>query len=412
MRYTQSFIKTNKSAPDLDSVNASLLTKAGYIHQTMAGVYSYLPLGWRVLNKIETIIREKMDVVGAEVLLSALSPRSLWETTARTEINVLFEARGANDPSRIRNDASYILNPTHEEVITPIAQMVKPSYRDLPCAVYQIQTKYRNEARPKSGLLRGREFRMKDLYSFHANDKDRRQYYDRVKEVYKLIFERVGLGFDTVIALASGGDFTEDYSHEFQTKCATGEDVIYYDKANDVYYNQEIVPDDIRDAGMSFRAAEVGNIFPLGTRFAKSFGYYFTDKAGKQQLVWMASYGIGSSRIMGVLVEKFHDERGIIWPTSVAPFTVYLVGLNLDDEAVAARATEIYAKLQEASVDVLFDDRPSASPGIKLGDADLIGCPLRVIVSRKTGEQIEWKDRASQKPQLMSLDKLILKIKK
>lgn len=410
MLYSQAFIKTNKSAPDLDSVNATLLTKAGFVEQTMAGVYAFLPLGWRVLNKIENIIRQEMDTVGAELLLPALSPRSLWKTTKRTEIDILFEARGANEPSRRRNDASYILNPTHEEIITPLARKVKPSYRDLPFAVYQIQTKYRNEARPKSGLLRGREFRMKDLYSFHASDADRQQYYDHVKDVYQRIFERVGLGEDTVIALALGGDFTPDFSHEFQTKCETGEDVIYYDAKHDVYYNQEVVPGEVKAAGELCRAAEVGNIFPLGTKFPDAFGYYFTDEAGKQQPVWMASYGIGSSRIMGVLVEKFHDDDGIIWPAAVAPFTVHLVGLNLDETPAMKEAEKVYAYLCRASVDVLFDDRPHVSPGQKLADADLIGCPWRAVVSRKTEDQVEIKKREAQKSELVPVKQLQTKI--
>lgn len=404
MKYSQAFIKTNKSAPKLEAVNATLLTKAGFVDQTMAGVYAFLPLGWRVLNKIETIIREEMNTVGAELLLPALSPRMLWETTKRAEIDVLFEARGANQASQARNDATYILNPTHEEVITPIAAKIKPSYRDLPFAVYQIQTKYRNEARPKSGLLRGREFRMKDLYSFHATDEDRQRYYEQVKEVYVRIFSRLGLGDDTVIALASGGDFTKDFSHEFQTKCETGEDTIYFDEPNNIYYNQEVAPPEVKKAGQSYRTSEVGNIFPLGTKFPDAFGYYYTDEAGKQQPVWMASYGIGSSRVMGVLVEKFHDDRGIIWPQSVAPFTVHLAALNLDDEAIAHRAAAVYTQLLDAGVDVLFDDRPNASPGEKLADADLIGCPWRVVISRKTGEQIEVKARTSADSLLMSVE--------
>lgn len=407
MKYTQAFIKTNKSAAELDSVNATLLTKGGFVDQTMAGVYSFLPLGWRVLQKIETIIRAEMDKVGAELLLPALSPRSLWETTKRSEIDVLFEARGANKASRERNDASYILNPTHEDVLTPIAQKIKPSYRDLPFAVYQIQTKYRNEARPKSGLMRGREFRMKDLYSFHASDADRQMYYDHIKDAYKTIFEQLGLGADTVLALASGGDFTKEYSHEFQTKCETGEDVIFHDAKNDIYYNQEVVPADVKAAGRFFTAAEVGNIFPLGTKFPDAFGYHFTDETGKSQPVWMASYGIGSSRIMGVLAEKFYDDRGLIWPAAIAPFTVYLAALNLDDDAVRTRAEAVYTKLQEAGVDVLFDDRLQASPGIKLGDADLLGCPWRVVVSRKTGDQVEVKARTSGDSELISQEQLL-----
>src|SRR3989344_4234473 len=218
MRYSSLMIKTNKEAHEFDSVNATLLQKGGFIERTMAGVYTYLPLGWRVLNKIENIIREEMDKVGTEMLMPALAPRQLWQQTGRQDIDILFMASGANEASIKKNNASYIINPSHEEIITPIAQKIKTSYKDLPFAVYQIQTKFRNEERPKSGLLRGREFRMKDLYSFHATEEDFQHYYDEVKEVYVRIFERLGMGNATVVALASGGGFTTEYSHEFEVR--------------------------------------------------------------------------------------------------------------------------------------------------------------------------------------------------
>lgn len=411
MRYTQSFIRTNKEARTFDATNATLLQKGGFIDQTMAGVYTFLPLGWRVLQKIETIIREEMDQVGAELLMPAIVPKALWEQTKRLDsVDVLFATQPANEGSRQRNDSSYILNSTHEEVITPIAQKIKSSYKDLPFAVYQIQTKFRNEERPKSGLLRGREFRMKDLYSFHASDADRARYYEHIKEVYTTIFARLGLGEDTVIALASGGDFTTDFSHEFQTKCEAGEDTIYYDETQQVYYNAEIVPAEVKEQGQSWRAAEVGNIFPLGTKFSAAFNYAYTDEHGQQQPVYMASYGIGSSRVMGVLVEKFHDDRGIIWPASVAPFTVYLAGLNLDDDTVRQRAEQVYESLQSHGVDVLYDDRLHASPGEKLADADLIGSPWRLVVSRKTGDQVEVKERTATTSDLSTIEQILARL--
>ena len=410
MKYSASFIKTNKEAKQLEAVNATLLQKAGFIDQTMAGVYTFLPLGWRVLQKIEDIIRHEMDPVGAELLLPALSPRQLWETTKRDGIDVLFEARGANEASQERNSGSYILNPTHEDVLTPIALKVKPSYKDLPYAVYQIQTKFRNEERPKSGLLRGREFRMKDLYSFHATEEDLRNYYEQIKVVYRRIFEHLDLGADTLEVRASGGDFTSAFSHEFQTKLTTGEDTVYYDASEDVYYNQEIAPREVIAQGESWATSEVGNIFPLGTKFTESFDYRYTTATGQRELVWMASYGIGTSRIMGVLVEKFHDDRGIIWPASVAPYQAHLVGLNLDDSASKQQADEAYRQLQEAGVEVLYDDRPDASPGEKLSDADLIGCPWRLVVSKKTAGKIEMKARAEEDTTLLKIAEVLKRV--
>lgn len=407
MRYSHSFIKTNKDAKEFDSVNATLLQKGSFIDQTMAGVYTFLPLGWRVLHKIENIVREEMDAIGSEMLMPTLSPRSLWETTDRLDIDILLEAVAANDASKAKNAGGYIINPTHEEVITPIAQRLKPSYRDLPFGVYQIQTKFRNEERPKSGLLRGREFRMKDLYSFHATKKDLDAYYENVKAVYLRIFERFGIGSDTVVALAGGGDFTKDYTHEFQTKCPAGEDTIYHDAANDVYYNSEVASPEIQKSAESFSASEVGNIFPLGTKFSKAFGYSYTDDQGKSQPVHMASYGLGTSRVMGVLVEKFHDERGIIWPDAVAPFTVHLASLHPNDAEAAGNADAVYGKLRAAGIEVLYDDREGAAPGEKLADADLLGVPWRAVVSQKTDGKIEVKQRSASDTMLMDVTTLI-----
>ncbi|MBI1833878.1 MAG: hypothetical protein HYR90_03540 [Candidatus Andersenbacteria bacterium] len=410
MRYQEAFIKTSKGGKEFDSVNATLLQKGSFIHQTMAGVYTFLPLGWRVLTKIENIVREEMNAIGSELLMPTLSPRKLWETTNRTGIDVLLQAVGANDASLKKNPGGYIVNPTHEEVITPIARQTKPSYRDLPFAVYQIQTKFRNEERPKSGLLRGREFRMKDLYSFHASKEDLDSYYEKSKSVYQAIFEHIGLGNDTVIALASGGDFTKDFSHEFQTKCEAGEDLIYHDEAQGVYYNKEVAPAELQKKIEPFAACEVGNIFPLGTKFTEAFDYTYTDESGQKQPVFMACYGIGTSRVMGVIVEKFHDDRGITWPDAVAPFTVHLVSLPKGNPAISKQAEEIYQALMGAGIDVLFDDRPDAAPGEKFADADLLGCPWRVVVSEKTGENIELKRRSEKEFEIITLDKAVNRI--
>lgn len=396
MRYSKLFGHTNKSAKQLDSVNATLLTKAGFIDQVMSGVYAYLPLGWRVLNKIENIIREEMDTLGTELLLPTLSPPALWQTTKRLEtIDVLLKAVPANALGAKQHNGEYIINPTHEDVLTPIAQHFNYSYKDFPFAVYQIQTKFRNEPRAKSGLLRGREFRMKDLYSFHTSEADFKQFYEQAKVSYTKIFERLGLGQDTYLTVASGGDFTKDYSHEFQTVCPDGEDTIYIDEAAGIAYNKEVAPAN-KDALKEVTACEVGNIFPLGSRFSDAFDYKFIDASGNRQPVYMGSYGIGSSRVMGVLVEKFHDAHGIIWPDSVAPYDVHLTTIKVSGEAV-------YEQLQQQGLAVLYDDREDVSAGEKFADADLIGIPWRVVVSPKTGDKIEVKRRREADVKLMDM---------
>ncbi|MFH1353798.1 MAG: aminoacyl--tRNA ligase-related protein [bacterium] len=408
MRITKLLLATTKEAKQFDSVNATLLQKAGFVHQTMAGVYTMLPLGFRVLTKIENIVREEMDKLGAEMLMPALAPQALWQQTGRLdEVDVLFEARGGNEASRKVNDATYVLNSTHEEVITPIVKEFRPGYKDLPCAVYQFQTKFRNEPRPKSGLLRGREFRMKDLYSFHASEEDFKQYYEQVKEAYLQIFTVLGLGEDTRVVLAGGGTFTKGYTHEFDTKCEAGEDLVYFDEENNIYYNKEVAPDEVKKKYAPYQAAEVGNIFPLGTKYAEAFDYYVTDQQGEKTLVYMGSYGLGTTRVLGVLVEKFHDKRGIVWPENVAPYTAHLIGLNGEKKEVRRRTEEVYGKLKEAGVDVLYDDRAGASAGEKLAEADLIGVPWRVIVSEKTGNKVEIKKRKDKKERMVELAEFI-----
>ncbi len=411
MRIDQIITRTNKEAKEFDTINATLLQKAGFIDQTMAGVYSYLPLGLRVLTRIENIIREEMDKVGSEILMPAMVPRELWEKTDRMETDILFEVRGANDKSRKKNKASYILSPTHEEVITPLFMKQRMSYKDLPFAAYQIQTKFRNEERPKSGLLRGREFRMKDLYSFHASDEDRREYYDRIKDVYVKIFDRLGIGEDTIVALAGGGDFTDEFTHEFDTRCESGEDIVYWDEREQAYYNAEVASDELKDGSEEIKVSEVGNIFPLGTKFSEAFGYMFTDQSGERKPVHMASYGIGSSRVMGVIVEKFNDDGGIIWPKSVAPFQVYLAVMPGDNKAVIERADKIYEDLLGAGIEVLYDDRAGVSGGMKLKDADLTGMPWRAVVSEKTGSKVEIKARTSEEIRLIKGSDLLKVVK-
>ena len=566
MLYSKLFGKTTKIAKDLDSVSATLLTKGGFIDQTMAGAYTFLPLGLRVLTKVENIVRNEMNKIGQEVLMASLAPFSLWETTGRAEsVDVLFQAVGANKHSLEKNSTAYILNSTHEEVITPLAKKFNLSYKDLPLTLYQIQTKFRNEARPKSGLLRTREFRMKDLYSFHVSEGDLKEYYEIVKEAYLNVYKSLGLENFTYIALASGGDFTKDYSHEFQVKCLAGEDTLFRIPSTGITYNKEVTPSRIpkpnemhkkqklskihtpgaisvsqvinllqvnkeqlvktmiytRNDGTNFaiavrgdyelneikiekeleaqgvklasdkvvmditgakvgfagikgiedkldiyyddslmgivnmvmgacetdyhlvnvnfdedikkpakfydfkmakqgdkspntdevyevfKASEVGNIFPLNTKFTKAFNYTYTNAQGIEMPIYMGSYGIGTTRLVGVIAELFNDEKGLIWPIAIAPFKVHLIGLNLEDSQIKHKAESIYKKLLSSEIEVLFDDREETSAGEKFTDADLIGCPIRAVVSRKTGDTIEIKLRKEKESRLLSVEELI-----
>lgn len=404
MKYSSLFLKTNKEAKAFDSINATLLQKGGFIDQVASGIYTILPLGLKVLTKIENIVREEMNTLGSELLMPALSPVSLWETTGRTEMDVLLGVQGANDASKKRNDAQYMLNPTHEEIVTPLAKKTKLSYKDFPFAVYQIQTKFRNEERAKSGLMRGREFRMKDMYSFHTNEEDLLAFYERATAAYMNIFTKLGIAEDTKITKASGGDFTSGFSHEFQTICDSGEDVIYINNETGEAFNKEVAPSE--EGFTQKNASEIGNIFPLNTKFSQAFDYTYTDAEGKQQMVYMGCYGIGTSRLMGVLVEKFHDEKGIIWPKSVAPFTVYLASLNREDSDAKNAADAAYEALTKAGIETLYDDR-DVPTGAKFSDAELIGIPWRVVVSKRTGDTVEAVSRQGQEQYNESISEFI-----
>jgi prolyl-tRNA synthetase len=570
MKYSLLFGKTNRTAKEFDSINATLLQKAGYIDQVMAGVYTFLPLGLRVLSKIENIVREEMNKIASEVLMPSLSPREVWAKTGRLEkMDVMMQTQGANPASLAKNDSNYILNATHEEIVTPLASKFTYSYKQLPLALYQIQTKFRNEPRAKSGLLRCREFRMKDLYSFHKSPEDLKEYYEVVKAAYNQVFKRVGLGKDTFIALASGGDFTDDYSHEFQTKCESGEDLIFHAPKAQLHFNREIAPSqailpeqeseqrekqevlgegiigvedlakflniDVRkttktlfyqaddqvvavalrgdyevnelklkkilkskklelataeaiknltgaevgyagilnlpdgikvifddslkgrtnfETGANktnyhiinvnfgrdlaepqefhdiklakegdiyyetgevyevYKASEVGNIFPLYTKFSDDFNFHFTKEDGSEGQVFMGCYGIGTSRIMGVVVEKFHDEKGIIWPINISPFHLHLIGLNLDDPVVFKKCEDVHSRLKQEGLEVLFDDRVDVKAGSKFNDAELIGIPNILVISAKTsGEEYEFKTRNDGQSRQLRLEEIIGEIK-
>ncbi|MBW7944279.1 proline--tRNA ligase [Patescibacteria group bacterium] len=562
MKFTQNPFRTTKTvSSDLVSKNAKLLTQASFIHQEVAGIYTFLPLGLRVLNKIEKIIREEMDKVAIEIQMTSLAPKKIWEETGRINtVDVLMKTSGANEASLAKSNTEYVLNSTHEEMVTPLVQEFAHSYKDFPVAVYQIQTKFRNEPRAKTGLLRCREFRMKDAYSFHRSVEDLKRYYEVMKEVYMTVFRRVGLGDDTVIALASGGDFTTDYSHEFQTIVDAGEDTLFIVKSKNLCFNREVAPSqapklnddqeepkpmtDVEGIGMigvdelakflqipvekttktllfetdkgeviaaavrggydvdeeklkkvvdakslklasadvvkkvtgaevgyagplnlpdsvkvyfdestsnrrnfecgankthyhtinvnwerdlplpeqfyDFKVAkegdiypetgevyevkrgcEVGNIFPLHTKFSKAFNFTYLDEQGKPQTLYMGCYGIGSSRLVGVIVEKYADDKGLVWPKQLAPFTVHLIDIQQHD-----RGQEIYDHLQAAGIEVIWDDR-DARAGEKFADADLIGVPYRAVVSTKTGDKIELKERTSNETQLVTLEELL-----
>lgn len=562
MKFTQNPFKTTKMvSSELVSKNAKLLTQASYIHQEVAGIYTFLPLGLRVLNKIEKIIREEMDKVAIEVYMTSLAPKKIWEQTGRLDtVDVLMQTEPANAASLAKNTTSYVLNSTHEEMVTPLVQEFAQSYKDFPIGVYQIQTKFRNEPRAKTGLLRCREFRMKDAYSFHRSAEDLQQYYDQMKDVYMTIFSRIGLGDDTVMALASGGDFTTDFSHEFQTIVEAGEDTLFIVPSTKLCFNREVAPSqapalndqdeelkpitDVEGVGMIgvnelakflkisvakttktllfetetgaviaaavrggydvdeeklkkivgakslklasaevvttvtgaevgyagplnlpdsvkvffdestanrknfecgankthfhtinvnwerdlplpeqfydfkiaqegdiypetgevynvVRACEVGNIFPLHTKFSKAFNFTYLDEQGKPQTLYMGCYGIGPSRLLGVVVEKYADDRGLVWPKQLAPFTVHLIDLQQPEKAKA-----LYEELQAAGIEVIWDDR-DARAGEKFADADLLGIPYRVVISAKTGDQVELKERTSKETKLVSVAELL-----
>ena len=413
MLQSRLFGKTLRNDPsDETAVNARLLTRAGFIAKEISGVYNFLPLGLRVIEKISSIVRDEMNKAGAEELsLSALQNKENWEKTRRWKsFEALFKVKS-------RYGFEYALGPTHEEVIVPLAKQFIHSYKDLPLAVYQIQTKFRDEPRAKSGILRGREFLMKDLYSFHADEKDFERYYKRIKDAYRAIFKRCGI--DAIETEAGGGDFS-DASHEYQVLSDNGEDTIFYCEMGDWAENKEISR--LRAGARCPRCSspikagksiEVGNIFPLKTRFSEAFSLTYNDSRGEDKLVLMGCYGLGISRFMGALVEVYHDKEGIIWPDAVAPFRIHLLCLG-KDAGVKKYCEKLYHDMLAKGVEVLYDDRDQVTHGEKFNDADLIGIPNRVVVSERTiaARKVEFKRRNSKIPQYMNNVMLLKKIMK
>jgi len=416
MRQSQLFSKTRREAPkDEVAKNAELLIRGGYIHKEMAGVYSFLPLGLIVLNKIIQIIREEMNEIGGEeILLASLQQKDTWQTTDRWDdkkVDNWFK-------TKLKNDTELGLGFTHEEPLTALMREHIRSYKDLPRYAYQFQTKFRNETRAKSGIMRSREFIMKDLYSFSKSQKEHDEFYEKAKESYITIFQRIGIGEKTYVTFASGGSFSK-FSHEFQTITDAGEDIIYISDEKKIALNKEVMNDeglaavgvkkeDLREA----KAVEVGNIFSLGTRFSEAIGLTYVALDGSKKPVIMGSYGIGPARLMGTVVELFSDDAGIVWPKSIAPFDIHLIEVPCDESTNKA-ATKLYENLKKAGVSVLYDDR-DARAGEKFSDSDLIGIPTRIVISKKTIEEgmLEVKSRAKGHVTKMTESQLVASIKK
>ena len=408
MRLTKTFIKTLRDAPkDETATNGALLTRAGYIHKELAGVYDYLPLGLKVIENIKSIIREELNALGCEeVSMAALQNPEPWEATGRwlsEKIDIWFKTEASSG-------GELGLAPTHEEPMVNMLKTYISSYKDLPLYVYQFQNKFRNELRAKSGILRGREFLMKDLYSFHTSEEDLDRFYAEVEKVYGRIFARLGIGDCTYETFASGGIFSK-YSHEYQTFLPVGEDTVYYNNDRSVVLNKEVYNDEVlADLGASKEkfeettAAEVGNIFKLKFKYSEPLGLKYIDESNEQKTVYMGCYGLGVSRVMGVIAEKFADDKGLVWPDTIAPYKYYLVGIG----EKGTDAAEKFYKTRED--EVLYDDRDKR-PGEKFADAELMGIPLRIVISDKTlaDGEAEITERKTGKSWRVKIDELMQK---
>jgi len=410
MRLSEQFAKTTKNVPaDEVSRNAQLLIQAGFIYRGMAGVYAYLPLGLRVLENIKNIVRTEMNGLGAEeLIMTSLQRQELWQETDRWDdekVDVWFK-------SQLKNGTPVGFGWSHEEPIMAMLKSYIASYRDLPVAVYQFQTKLRNELRAKSGIMRGREFIMKDLYALSKDEKELQAFYDQVSDAYIRIFEKVGLGDATFLTYASGGAFTQ-FSHEFQVITDAGEDIIYVDRSKKIAVNKEVYNDEVlkqldlsTDQLEEVKSAEVGNIFNFGSSKSKQLGVYYADHNGVEQPVYLSSYGLGVTRLMGVIAEFFADDKGLVWPENVAPALVYIARLGNQPEVVK-QADELYIRLTDAAIQVLYDDR-DIRPGEKFADADLLGIPHRIVISEKTVQRgtFEWKKRDTTEAQQVNAEQL------
>ena len=408
MRLSKNFTRTIKQAPaDEVARNAQLLIRAGYVHKTMAGVYSYLPLGLKVVKNIKQIVREEMNKIDSqELVMSTLQRKETWQETGRWSdelVDVWFK-------SKLQDGTEVGFGWTHEEPIVDLLRNYLKSYKDLPISVYQFQNKLRNELRAKSGIMRGREFVMKDMYSVHASKEDLDKYYNAVIEAYKRCYDRFGIGDETYVTFASGGAFTK-FSHEFQTICDAGEDYIYLHRGKNIAVNEEVLDDAVKELGIDrselerVKTAEVGNIFNFGTQKSEEMRLVFTDTEGVEQYAYMGSYGIGITRVMGVIVEKFADDKGLVWPENIAPAKVYLVQIGSQSRNTA---DELYQKLQSAGIETIYDDRDER-PGVKFADAELLGIPYRVTVSDRLLDDGKWEvsTRQTGEQRLLTTDELL-----
>jgi prolyl-tRNA synthetase len=414
MRISHLFTKTSKTAPaDEVAKNAQLLTRAGFIHKEMAGVYAYMPLGLRVLENIKQIVREEMNAIGAqEVMMTALQPKDIFEKTDRWD-----DAKVDNwFKTKLVNGTELGLGLTHEEPIVDALAPYVNSYKDLPIFVYQIQNKFRNELRAKSGLLRGREFVMKDMYSLARSQEEHLRLYEQAAKAYHRVYERLGIGDITYRTAADGGIFTERFSDEFQTLSPIGEDTIYVDEEKRLAINEEVYSDEnLAKLGLDKsklvekKGVEVGNIFPLETKYTDALDVYYTDENGNKQQIVMGCYGIGISRLMGVIAEHFSDDKGLVWPENIAPARVYLVQIGGEDSM--NHAAQLYEELTSRGIEVLFDDRDER-PGTKFADAELMGIPYRVTVSDRLIEasQYEFTERKTGETKLLTREELLAKL--
>lgn len=403
MRYLKLFPKAKRMVK-AESKNHELLVQAGFMDQLMSGSWTLLPLGFRVVQKINQVIREEINAVGGqELLMPLLHPKNIWNETDRWDKadEIMYKLKDTRNKE-------YALSFTHEEIVMDLLRKHVDSYKDLPVAVYHFSTKFRNELRAKSGILRGREFMMKDLYSAHVSEEDLMEYYFKVLEAYKKIFDR--LGFNYRVTEADGGVFTDKNTHEVQVLSEAGEDTIFYCDKCEWGANSEVddgkakkCPKCKQGKVITAKSIEVGNIFPLGTMYSEKMKAFYTDKDGTKKPIWFGSYGIGPTRVMGAYVEVSHDDKGIIWSEVIAPFKVHLISL----EGVETKAEKLYKKLLDKGIEVLWDDRDE-SAGVKLRDADLIGNPIRLVVSKRTGDKVEFKKRVSEKCELLG-ESLLMK---
>lgn len=407
MRVSKLFTKTSKQVPaDEVARNAQLLIRAGFVYKEMAGVYAYLPLGLRVLEKIKQVVREEMDAIDSnELVMTTLQRKEVWEKTTRWDdavVDVWFK-------TRLKDDTEVGLGWSHEEPIVEMLRSYMQSYRDLPISLYQFQTKMRNELRAKSGIMRGREFVMKDMYSLHATKDDLDEYYNKTIEAYKRVYDRLGIGRDTYVTFASGGAFTK-FSHEFQTICDAGEDTIYLHRGKNIAINEEVIDDAVKELGIEreelevVKTAEVGNIFNFGTQKTNEMGLYYVDENGDQQSLYLGSYGIGVTRVMGVIAEKMSDDKGLVWPENIAPYKVYLVSIG----DISAQADSLYNELMDRGIEVLYDDRDERA-GTKFSDSELMGIPYRITISPKLIEEdmFEYTVRTSGETKLLTRAQLL-----